>query len=70
MAVDHTTLPPKSQAWQIMGKIAPTIIWGVSQNSGYLFGVPIVGIIIFWGLHEVPLFWETTIYWDSQNTEP
>ena len=33
----------------------------VSHNSGYLFGVPIIRTIVFWGLYWVPLFWEITI---------
>ena len=27
----------------------------ISQNEGYLFGVPIIGIIVFWVLYWVPL---------------
>ena len=27
---------------------------GVSQNYGYLFGVPIIRIIVFWGLYWGP----------------
>ena len=27
---------------------------GVSQDKGYLFGVPIIRIVIFWGLYGDP----------------
>ena len=34
---------------------------GVSQNMGYLFEVPIIGIMYYLGVYiGVPLFWETT----------
>ena len=46
--------------------LLPGIIWGFPKIRGTLLGVPIIRIIVFWGLHwgpiiGVPLFWETTI---------
>ena len=36
-------------------------IWGFPSIGGNLLGVPTRRIIVFWGLHWVPLIWETTI---------
>ena len=42
-------------------KNAARKIWGFPKIRGTFFGVPIIRIIVFWGLYWVPLFWETTI---------
>ena len=34
----------------------------VLQDEGYHVGVPMIRIILFWGLYWVPLFRESTIY--------
>ena len=34
---------------------------GVSQNYGYLFGVPIARGRVFGGLHGAPIIWEAAI---------
>ena len=36
-------------------------IWGFPKSRGTILGVPIIRIIVFWGLYWVPLFWEPTI---------
>ena len=33
-------------------------------------GVPIIRILVFWGLYWGPLFWETPIWHVSQAAEP
>ena len=49
---------------QVLDVHSSVTIWGFPKIRGTLLGVPIIRVIVYWGLYWGPLFRETTI-WNS-----
>ena len=51
------------------GKDMLQAIRGFPKNRGTILGVPIIRIIVVWGLYWGPPFWETTIQKQEGDTK-
>ena len=60
-------LLPRRDGGEVVPWASLKLKWGFPKIMGTFLGVPVIRIVVYWGLYWVPLFWETTKYQPSKS---